>query len=164
MSDNLNTLDIQKEAGKNVADKLNTLLATQHLHYQNLRGYHWNIKGEQFFTLHEKFEELYNTAAENIDEVAERILTLGFTPLHTLEDFLKESRVQSHGNVYDAKGTVQGIVAAMSTMITIEKEVAELADGANDSGTADLMDDLVGFQEKTIWMLRSFLGEHDAKL
>ena len=78
-------LDIAKS--KSLADGLNILLADYMVFYQNTRGLHWNIKGEKFFELHLKFEELYNNFLLKVDEVAERILTLGATPLHTFDDY-----------------------------------------------------------------------------
>ncbi|MDX5436910.1 MAG: DNA starvation/stationary phase protection protein, partial [Pontibacter sp.] len=66
----LSYIGLQKEDSKLVAEKLNVLLATYHLYYQNLRGFHWNIKGVHFFQLHDKFEELYDTALARIDAIA----------------------------------------------------------------------------------------------
>ena len=67
--------------------ELNTLLADYHIYYQNLRNFHWNILGDNFFELHEKFEELYTDARVKIDEIAERILTLRYHPMSNLKDF-----------------------------------------------------------------------------
>jgi starvation-inducible DNA-binding protein len=71
-----------------IASELNVLLANYQIYYQNLRGFHWNIQGRDFFELHVKFEELYNDGAIKIDEVAERILTIEATPLHSFTDYL----------------------------------------------------------------------------
>ena len=60
----------------------------------NTRGFHWNITGEKFFELHAKFEELYNDLLTKVDEVAERILTLGYTPLHTFTDYISIAAIQ----------------------------------------------------------------------
>jgi len=79
---NVNAIGIDSGKAKQLAEKLNVLLANYSIFYQNTRGYHWNIKGEKFFELHVKFEELYNDLFLKIDEVAERILTLGHTPAH----------------------------------------------------------------------------------
>jgi starvation-inducible DNA-binding protein len=79
-----NLIGIDKEKATELSQKLNQLLADYQLFYQNLRGLHWNIKGKEFFELHLKFEEYYNDAVVKVDEIAERILTLGGEPLHTL--------------------------------------------------------------------------------
>lgn len=79
---------------KELIEKLNDLLANYQVFYQNVRGFHWNIRGQKFFELHVKFEELYNDMHTKIDEIAERILTLGGTPLHTFEDYTSISKVK----------------------------------------------------------------------
>ena len=95
-----NRIGLDSKYAKELADKLNTLLADYQVFYMNARGYHWNIKGDKFFELHLKFEELYNDALLKIDEVAERILTLGFTPMHTYSDYLKNSDFKESKNEY----------------------------------------------------------------
>ena len=86
-----------------VIDKLNGLLADYQIYYQNLRGLHWNVKGAMFFSLHEKYEEFYNVAAEVIDEIAERILMLDGQPLHTFGDYLKNAGLKEVSNVSGGK-------------------------------------------------------------
>ena len=85
---NINAIGLDSSKARLLAEKLNELLANYSIFYQNTRGYHWNIKGEKFFELHLKFEELYNDLFLKIDEVAERILTLGYTPMHNFSDYL----------------------------------------------------------------------------
>lgn len=105
-----NSLGLEKSKIEEVANKLNILLANFQTYYQNLRGVHWNIKGKRFFELHVKFEELYNAAQLQVDEIAERILTLGFTPFHTFEEYLKNSKVPVGHNVSDDDKTVRLII------------------------------------------------------
>lgn len=90
----------EKEAGV-LVEKLNELLSDYQVYYMNLRGYHWNIKGRKFFELHLKFEELYNDALIKVDEIAERVLTLGSTPVHTFGEYVKMSKVAVAANVKD---------------------------------------------------------------
>ena len=94
---------LKGKSNAEIAEKLNQLLANYEVYYQNLRGFHWNIKGNDFFVLHEKFEELYNEAQLAIDEVAERILTLGEQPLHTYSDFVETSTIKEYKNLSDSK-------------------------------------------------------------
>ncbi len=75
-----NAIGIEKDKVEQLAPKLNVLLAHYFIFYQNTRGYHWNIKGDKFFELHLKFEELYNELCLKIDAVADHILTLGYFP------------------------------------------------------------------------------------
>ncbi|WP_234408706.1 Dps family protein [Marinilabilia salmonicolor] len=128
------------------------------LFYQNLRGFHWNVKGKMFFTLHNKFEELYDDAAEKVDEVAERILTLGGTPLHTFEDYLKTSKIAVIKDENDGMKLVEATLENLSTLIKIERELLEVAEKADDEGTNALASDFISEQEKTVWMLNSLLG------
>ena len=87
-------ISLSEKAVKPVVDMLNDYLANYHVHYQKLRGVHWNVKGQNFFTLHVKFEELYQNAQLTIDEIAERILTLGKPPLSRFSDYIKESAIK----------------------------------------------------------------------
>ena len=86
-----NQIGLKTEHSNKLANELNTLLANYQMFYQNLRGFHWNIQGPSFFELHIKFEELYNDAVIKVDEIAERILTLGETPYHTFTAYLEHS-------------------------------------------------------------------------
>lgn len=140
-------------------DKLNTLLGTYQVHYQNLRALHWNIKGENFFELHLKYEELYTRTQEIIDELAERILTLGATPLHRFDDYLKVSLLKENSTIHDGKQGMEYIHGAQKQILELEKTILELTAGANDEGTNALMSDLVREKEKTNWMFAAWLGK-----
>ena len=85
----MNYIGMKEKAIEETVQSLNELLANYHLYYQNLRNYHWNISGEHFFDLHEKFENLYNDAKVSIDEIAERILTLRMKPVSTLKEYIE---------------------------------------------------------------------------
>lgn len=142
--------------GGELIDNLNSILAAYQLHYQNLRGIHWNIKGQNFFELHVKFEELYTDAQQRIDEIAELILTLGHQPLHTFSDYLKHSEVQEAKNISKDKAAVEMIVDNLTALLKIEKETLELAEG--NASTEDLLTQFISFQEKTLWMYKAWLG------
>lgn len=142
-----------------VSEGLNELLASFQTYYQNLRGIHWNIKGKQFFELHVKFEELYTNSTIKIDDIAERILTLGKTPLHTFEDYLKKSKVVVGRNITKDELAVQLIIDSLASLLQLERQLLELSGEANDEGTNSLMSDFIAEQEKTIWMMQSWLGE-----
>ena len=154
----LNTIGLDVEKSQLLGDQLNELLSNFQLYYQNLRGFHWNIKGTNFFELHNKFEELYRDAQEKIDELAERILTLGQTPLHTFEDYLKTARIGVHKNITKDRETVQALVDMLQVLLVKEREVLEAAFEANDEGTADLITPIIAEQEKTVWTLRAWLN------
>jgi starvation-inducible DNA-binding protein len=141
-----------------IAASLNDLLANYQVFYMNTRGFHWNIKGEKFFELHLKFEELYNDLLLKVDELAERILTLGFSPVHSYSDYLKQSEINEQKGVNQAKATVQSVVDSYEVLIRKQRVILTLASEANDEGTNALMSDYIREQEKLVWMYSAFLG------
>jgi starvation-inducible DNA-binding protein len=127
------------------------------LFYQNTRGLHWNIKGEKFFELHLKFEELYTNLLLKVDEVAERVLTLGTAPQHTFEDYLDTSSIKSVRNVSDGNKGVEIIVDSFQTILLKQRALLKLAAEAGDEGTLALMSDYIREQEKLVWMYTAYL-------
>lgn len=139
-------------------EKLNRLLATYQLHYQNLRALHWNIKGEHFFELHLKYEELYTRAQVIVDDVAERILALGSTPLHRFRDYLEKSHIAENSTVHDGKEGMSYILSAQKTLLELERDLLSDSNVLNDEGTNALMSDLVREKEKSNWMFAAWLN------
>jgi starvation-inducible DNA-binding protein len=152
-----NQIGLDKQKSKLLADKLNNLLANYMIFYQNTRGLHWNIKGEKFFELHLKFEELYTNLLLKVDELAERILTLGGTPLHTFTDYKNNSEIKVVKDVSDGKEGVKSILSAFELMLVKQREVLSLAGDAEDEGTTALMSDYIREQEKLVWMYSAFM-------
>jgi len=152
-----NFIGLDKVKAEQLAEKLNVLLANYQMYYQNLRGLHWNIKGKKFFELHLKFEELYNDAIVKIDEVAERILTLGETPTHTYSDYIKNSIITEAKNVSDGDRGVEITLDNIKSILEIERSILPVADDAQDEGTLTLLTDYITQQEKVAWMLSSYL-------
>jgi len=152
-------LGLKTEYTNEVTEGLNELLASFQTYYQNLRGIHWNIKGKQFFELHVKFEELYTDATIKIDDIAERILTLGGVPLHTFDDYMKRSKVAVGKNITNDEKSVGLIVDSLAPLLLLERKLLAFSGEANDEGTNSLMSDFITEQEKTIWMMQSWLGE-----
>ncbi len=155
---NKNRIGLDTAQAKALAKKLNVLLADYQLFYSNARGFHWNIKGEKFFELHVKFEELYTDALLKIDEIAERILTLGHQPLHSFSDYLKTAAIKEATNVSDGKKAVGIVLAGFQVLLEAERELLDLAAEANDEGTNALMSDYIRQQEKTVWMYSAYLS------
>ncbi len=152
-----NQIGLDEKQGKQLADKLNNLLSNYQLFYINARGFHWNITGEKFFELHVKFEELYTDALLKIDEIAERILTLGHTPLHSFSDYVKTSQIKEVTNVSKGKAAVESVLDSFSILLTIEREILALSADADDEGTNSLMSDYIKQQEKMVWMYGAFM-------
>ena len=157
--DNTNRIGLDNNKAKLLAEKLNELLANYSIFYQNTRGYHWNIKGEKFFELHLKFEELYNDLLLKIDEVAERILTLGHTPKHNYGDYRTTSKIKESVEVSDGIKAVEDILVSFQTIIILQRELLAISADAGDEGTNALMSDYIRLQEKLVWMYSSFLNK-----
>ncbi len=151
-------LGLDKEKVKGLNTNLNELLANFQVYYQNLRGLHWNIKGRSFFELHVKFEELYTDSQEKIDMIAERILTLEGTPLHTFNEYITMAKVPVGKNISKDVEAVELVVNSLSELLKIERSILNQSDDANDEGTNSMMSDFIAEQEKTIWMLNAWLA------
>ena len=146
-------LGLDKEKTSKTVEELNVLLADYHLYYQKLRNFHWNVIGKNFFDLHEKFEELYDDAKLKVDEIAERILTLRYTPLSNLTDYLKASNLkESKADLTDSK-MIETLLKDHGTILKQMRSVVETADKAGDEGTIDLIGAYIRELEKTSWML-----------
>ena len=154
----MNRIGLNQEKATDLVNALNELLANYQVYYMNVRGFHWNIKGEKFFELHVKFEELYNDLLMKVDEIAERVLTLGGKPAHAYSEYLQESDIMEAINVSDAEGTVSSILNGFETLIKKQRAILEMAGDAEDEGTNALMSDYIREQEKLIWMYSAFLG------
>ena len=146
-----------------VVNALHKLLANFQVHYTNLRGLHWNIKGRGFFTLHEKFESMYNDTAEKVDEIAERILMLGGVPENRFSEYLKQSCVKEVGAVCCGHEAIDIVLDTYKTLIEKERELIDLANAANDVVTADMLTGYLKEQEKMVWMLVAFRTHHCEK-
>lgn len=138
-------------------ESLNQLLINYQVHYQNLRLFHWNVKGPFFFVLHDKFEELYREAAEKIDEIAERILALEGTPKGSLKNIVSNADIESHAEEVEANDMVKAIIVGNQKLISNLEEVLSAASESKDEGTIDLFTSYIQELEKQNWMFKSYL-------
>ncbi|QFF99777.1 DNA starvation/stationary phase protection protein [Psychrobacillus glaciei] len=139
--------------------ELNKQVASWSVMYAKLHNYHWYVKGPSFFTLHAKFEELYNEATLNMDELAERILTLGASPVGTLKEHLELSDVEEASNKETADQMVETVVKDFDKiMISLKKGMDEAAKDEDDM-TEDILNAIYQKTEKHQWMLNAFLGD-----
>ncbi|MBO5250407.1 MAG: DNA starvation/stationary phase protection protein [Bacteroidaceae bacterium] len=152
----LDYLNLNETKVANVVTALQQLLADFQIHYTNLRGFHWEIKGRGFFVLHEKFESMYDDAASKIDEIAERILTLGGTPENKFSGYLKVARISEVSGISSSHDAVANVLATYKHLIVEERKLIDLANEANDVVTADMLTGYLKEQEKMIWMLVAF--------
>ncbi|MBU5595480.1 DNA starvation/stationary phase protection protein [Amphibacillus sp. MSJ-3] len=145
---------------KALKDHLNTLVATQGVLFTKLHQHHWYVKGNHFFTLHEKFEELYDEANDYFDEFAERLLTIGGKPYSTLQEFIDHSIIEEspYTNEVSQVDMVQSVLDDFDLLVKELYKGIELAGEAEDNVTEDLY---IGYKtdlEKHMWMLRAYLG------
>jgi len=154
----LNRIGLDEVKTGELANKLSDLLANYSVFYQNTRGFHWNIKGDKFFELHQKFQDLYNDLFVKIDDVAERILTLGFSPDHRFTAYVQQSQIKESSQVTDGNEAVGQILEAFKILLTKQREIMHLAEETGDEGTNALMSDYIREQEKSVWMYSAFLS------
>ena len=155
----MKTLDFTKlnaETAKNVVNSLQQLLADYQVYYTNLRGFHWNVKGKDFFVMHAQFENMYNNAAEKIDEIAERILMLDGVPAHNYSEYLKIAKVIESGYISNGDEGVKQVMETISYFVESERAILKLASEAGDEATVAMMSDYIKEQEKLLWMLVAY--------
>ncbi|HDT5888912.1 Dps family protein [Aeromonas dhakensis] len=141
-----------------LAAELNKLLASYQILYMNVRGFHWNIRGNQFFELHLKFEEIYNDLLLKVDALAERILTLDGVPLHSFSDYLNVSAIPEQKGLHDGRACVESLLESFRELLVAQRRILGQAADAGDEGTASILSDYVLQQEKLVWMLRAYLA------
>jgi starvation-inducible DNA-binding protein len=148
-----------------VVNHLNQLLANYNVQYQKLRNFHWNVKGSDFFELHEKFEEQYESSKDNIDEIAERIRVFGKTPMSTMREYLEVSEIEEVGTNLSGEEMVIEFLNDMQILLSLMVDTSDAAQDIGDIGTAGLMNRFIVTLEKTHWMYSSWLngGKEDIK-
>ncbi|GJM72497.1 general stress protein 20U [Paenibacillus macerans] len=137
---------------------LNVQVANLNVLYVKLHHFHWYVQGGNFFTLHAKFEQLYNEATEQMDAIAERMLALKWKPAATLKEYLDLATIQEAAGQEEPQAMVQSLVEDLATMAESYHEAIDLADQAGDDATSDLLTGYKRDWEKHMWMLRSYLG------
>jgi starvation-inducible DNA-binding protein len=146
---------------KAVSSALCQLLADEHILYIKTRNYHWNVTGMYFKPLHELFEDQYTAMAAFIDDIAERIRSLGFFAPGSMDEFRGMARlVETNHLKGDAKHMLQNLIRDHETIIQILRHDQEAAAGRyGDDGTNDFLIGLMEEHEKMVWMLRAHLNE-----
>ncbi len=152
----VNYTKLDAAAAAQTVNGLQQLLADFQVYYTNLRGFHWNVKGKNFFQLHSRFEEMYDDASEKIDEIAERILMLDGVPAHNFSAYLKHSNVKETGVVTDGDEGLKNVLDTLSHLIQSERSILATASEAGDESTVAMISDYLKEQEKLVWMLTSY--------
>lgn len=146
-------------ANEKLDSQLNELVATWSVLYTKLHNYHWYVSGSSFFTLHAKFEELYNEVTLNLDDVAERILSKGSKPVATMKEHLQLSIVEEASGKESAEEMVEQTIVDFKLVMDAINNGMELASAAGDDRTEDLLNAQYQSLEKHTWMLTAFLGK-----
>jgi starvation-inducible DNA-binding protein len=142
-----------------ISSALNELLANYQVHYQKLRNYHWNVKGGDFFDLHQEFETLYTEANQNIDEIAERIRVFGHTPLSTLQVYLEHSAIKETGTDLAAEVMAREVLSDFRILLGYMVNVLSIASEQEDAGTEQIIKGYIKKIEKHHWMLTAYLAK-----
>lgn len=150
-----NLIGLDADYAKKMNDKLNAYLSNVQISYMNVRGFHWNIVGKQFYQLHEKFEEVYNGLNDMADEIAERILMLGGTPVHAFSKYIKMASIKEKENLSTAEATVKELINDTLELLKNEREIVALAAENDDEGTVGLISAYIENHEKMLWMLNA---------
>ena len=152
-------IGLSKDARANMIERLNTLLADEHLLYTKTRNYHWNVTGIHFTILHELFEQQYNSLKLVADEIAERTRKLGGMAIGTLSEFAERSRLSENpGTVPAAKDMIANLLDDHEHIISaLREDIEACADEFGDEGTADLLVGTMRTHDGMAWMLRSML-------
>ncbi|MCI5082959.1 MAG: DNA starvation/stationary phase protection protein [Saprospiraceae bacterium] len=153
-------IGIESSERQEVANMLNLLLADEHVLYIKLRNYHWNVTGMFFKPLHELFEEQYTLLANEIDDIAERIRSLGYFTAGSMDELKKLSRLQETDHLKgNAEQMVKNLLADNEAIIQILRhDIDKLEKDINDVGTTDFLTALLEEHEKMAWMLRAHIA------
>jgi starvation-inducible DNA-binding protein len=150
-------IGIPEENRNKIAEGLSVLLADTYTLYQKTHGYHWNVTGPQFNTLHSMFMTQYTELWNSIDLIAERIRALGFFAPAGYSAFSKITTIEDDTNVPKSDDMIRNLVAGNEAVIRTARNILSPADSGNDQATLDLLTQRINVHEKTAWMLRSLL-------
>lgn len=152
-------IGLSEEQRSGVIELLNQDLADAYLLLIKTKKHHWDVVGPQFRSLHLLWQEQYEALTINIDEVAERVRTLGGYPVGSAEGFLKYATIKEHPNdVPSAKVMVERLVDDHEQVIrNLRNHVEQCSEKFGDEGTADFLTGLMEQHEEMAWMLRSFI-------
>lgn len=141
-----------------IAHGLSRLLADSYILFLKTHNYHWNVTGPMFQALHTMFEEQYTELFTAVDDIAERIRSLGEKAPGSFQAFSQISQISEEQGSPDAQQMIQNLILGQEAVIKTAREIIPIADEANDEPTLDLLTQRMQVHEKTAWMLRSLIG------
>jgi starvation-inducible DNA-binding protein len=157
MSKQIIDIGIPESSRVEIADGLSRLLADTYTLYIKTHYYHWNVTGPMFNSLHLMFENQYNELATAVDDIAERIRSLGCFAPGTYHEFSRLTAVNEDKDIPAAKNMIENLVQGQETVVKTARSLFPFVNNANDEATADLLTQRIQLHEKTAWMLRSLL-------
>ncbi|MFP4377769.1 MAG: Dps family protein [Spirochaetales bacterium] len=150
-------IGLQDEGVESIVRHLNGYLSDLNVLYAKLHNFHWNVEGQAFFPLHEVLQERYEALAEEIDEVAERVLKLGHRPLTKLNDYVKNAQLEeAESRAYTSREIAEHMCSDLATLIESLRETIEVAQEHGDEGTADDAIAMLKDKEKQLWMFDAY--------
>ncbi|MBS0604390.1 MAG: DNA starvation/stationary phase protection protein [Verrucomicrobia bacterium] len=150
-------IGISEPIRMSISEGLSRLLADTYALYLKTQNFHWNVRGQEFYSLHLLFEKQYQEMAEAVDEVAERIRALGYFVEASFSSFKRTAAVKEEEKVLTAKDMLHSLIESHETLIRGARKVAEVADKDGDFATVDMIGRRLGSHEKMAWFLRSSL-------
>ncbi|ANZ89900.1 MULTISPECIES: Dps family protein [Enterobacterales] len=157
MSKQIIDIGIAESSRVEIADGLSRLLADTYTLYIKTHYYHWNVTGPMFNSLHLMFENQYNELATAVDDIAERIRSLGCFAPGTYHEFSRLTAVNEDKDIPAAKNMIENLVQGQETVVKTARSLFPIVNSGNDEATADLLTQRIQLHEKTAWMLRSLL-------
>jgi len=158
-----NRLGFNHLEANEIVVKLNILLANYQVHFHKLQGFHWNVKGRDFFELHEQFENMYSRAYAYIDEIAERIRVFGKTPVSTIREYIDMAEIKEIELDVSGEFMVNEILNDFELLLSHMIDVTESAAEHGDVGTVDMINSFIKHMEKDHWMLTAWLKSIEVK-
>lgn len=144
---------------KKLHDSVNVQLSNWALLYVKLHHFHWYVKGPHFPVLHVKFEELYEMAALNLDELAERLLAIDGKPASTMKEYLALATIKEANKAQSENDMLAATISDLEALVSGLEETATIAEEeAKDDATADVIVGHIEQLQKQIWMLKSTMG------
>lgn len=141
-----------------IVNELNLFLSNLNVLYRKIQNYHWNIKGNDFFEVHTKLEEYYDAINEEIDEIAEHILSLDGEPLGTLKDYIENTQIaEAKNEKICSKEVFQNVLNDFNIILENARKIKETADNDNQYATSALMDEYLENYQKKTWMIKQLL-------
>jgi len=155
-------IGIDDKTRAKIADGLAHLLADSYTLYLKTHGFHWNVTGPMFNTLHLMFMDQYTELWNALDPIAERIRALGHPAPASYAQFAKLASIREEAGVPAATDMIRQLIEGQEAITRTARGIFPIVDKAGDEPTADLLTQRMQIHEKNAWMLRSLLENGDA--